>query len=235
MTVTERGPEGDDGHAARGGRSRAVVVAFALCAAALVAAVVMAALWTIAALQSDSTADQAARDRDAAVAAAGDAVVALTTVSMDDVDGSLDEMHQVTTGELQEQFAPGSARDELAAQLEETGVSMTTDLNSAVLTSFDEDEGTASALTFVVRTQTLGPDQQRMLRQGIGLSLVDEDGQWKVNDFDTHFAGVGDSNGEHTGAAGDGGQPPGPPSPGPGGSAPGGSGQDGDQQNPAGS
>src|SRR5699024_10078052 len=142
----EPAPEGDDGQAARNGprngRSKGVAVAFAVCAAALVAAVVMAAFWANAALQSDPAADQAARDRYTAVDAAGDAVVALTTVSMDDVDGSLEEMYRVTTGELQNQFAPGSARDELAAALEETGVSMTTDVNSTVLTSFDEDEGT---------------------------------------------------------------------------------------------
>lgn len=206
-------PASSEDGARRTTRSRGAIVAVALCAAAFVAAVVMAVLWTVAALQTDSSADAAATDRNAATQAAGDAAVALTTVSLDDIDGSLDRMHAVTTGELSEQFAPGTARDELAAALKDTGVAMTTDLNSAVLTSFDEDAGTASAMAFVVRNQTLTEGQTRTLRQGISLNLQRTDDGWKVADFDTRFAGVGDVNGDDTGAEdvpaqpGDGAQP----------------------------
>ena len=36
-----------------------------------------------------------------------------TTVSMDDIDASLQGMYEVTTGDLAKQFAPGAARDDL--------------------------------------------------------------------------------------------------------------------------
>lgn len=201
----ESSPGGADA-TARDGRKRsgkrALTVAAGLCAAAFIAAVVMAVLLTVTVLQKDSAADAAASDRNAAAEAAGDAAIALTTVSMDDIDGSLEGMYEVTTGELAQQFAPGSARDDLAAALKETGVSMTTDLNSAVLTSFSEEKDTASALAFVVRTQTMGEGETRVLRQGINLNLVKTDGEWKVQDFDTRFAGVGDAGGDNTGADG---------------------------------
>jgi len=170
-------------------------------------------------------------------------------VSMDDIDGSLEGMYQVTTGELAQQFAP-DGRAELAAALKETGVSMTTELNSAVLTSFSEEDGTASALAFVVRTQKLDEGETRVLRQGINLNLVKTDGEWKVQDFDTRFAGVGDADGQNSGAEGvpaqpapgdDGGAAPGGTQPGAGAGAGTGGGPAPspapapDQQNPAGS
>ncbi|MDN5758515.1 MAG: hypothetical protein L0H59_08280 [Tomitella sp.] len=249
MTVTEAASSTDSGQRKR---DKKVLLSVALCTAALVAAVVMAVLWIVAAVQSDPSADQVARDRTAASEAAGDAAVALTTVSIDNLDQSLDAMHSATTGDLAGQFAPGPARDELSAALKETGVSMKTDLNSAVLTSFDDDKGTASALAFVVRTQALPEGQQRVLRQGIGMSLVKEDDGWKVSNFDTRFAGVGDANGENTGLEADGGgAPSGNGQPGgaqpedaqPGAAVPGGGGSGGangqpaapDEQNPAGS
>ncbi|QDQ96553.1 hypothetical protein [Tomitella fengzijianii] len=223
-------------------RDKGLIVTVALCSAALVAAVVMAVLWTVATVQSDSAANAVASDRNAAADAAGEAAVALTTVSMDDIDKSLDGMHDVTTGELAQQFAQGPARDDLSAALKETGVSMRTDLNSAVLTSFDDEKETASALAFVVRTQTLPDGQDRVMRQGIGMSLVKQDGAWKVSDFDTRFAGVGDAEGNNTGAEDVPAQPA-PADPGAGAPAPGGDGtgdtggpaQGSGQQNPAGS
>ncbi|WP_182359126.1 hypothetical protein [Tomitella gaofuii] len=242
MTVTEAASSTDGG---KRSRDKGLIVTVALCSAALVAAVVMATLWTVAAVQSGSSENTVAADRNAAQEAAGRAAVALTTVSMDDIDKSLDGMYDVTTGELAQQFAPGTARDDLAAALKETGVSMRTDLNSAVLTSFDDDKDTASALAFVVRTQTLTDGQERVLRQGIGMTLTKQDGAWKVSDFDTRFAGVGDASGENTGAGdvpaqpapGDPGAPA--PAPAPGGDDTGGTGggpaQGSDQQNPAGS
>ncbi|GAA4806859.1 hypothetical protein GCM10023353_07690 [Tomitella cavernea] len=248
--MTEAASSTDSG---KRSRDKGLIVTVALCSAALVAAVVMATLWTVAAVQSGSTENAVAADRNAAAEAAGKAAVALTTVSMDDIDKSLDGMYDVTAGELAQQFAPGTARDDLAAALKETGVSMRTDLNSAVLTSFDDSKDTASALAFVVRTQTLTDGQERVLRQGIGMSLTKQDGAWKVSDFDTRFAGVGDAEGKNTGAGDVPAQPapadPGADAPIPGGDGVGGDGAGGDgaagtgggpaqgtdQQNPAGS
>ncbi len=159
----------------RGGGTRALTLVSIII---LVAGLAILGVFGARYLGERSTADEIVEARESATVAASEIVQTVFSFHYEDVDASLAQLEEASTGNFlaeQRQFS-----DEVRERVEEQQAVVTATVSNTAVSALDIDEGTASVLVVFTAHSEREGEEDITRRQSSVVELVWEDERWKA-------------------------------------------------------